>query len=250
MGGPQARAGEGVGDGGRGRSRAPPVLSEHPARTVGAQERKPCQMEGGREIRSGKEMRQARRAARPGPLSHGLRPSPPQPAERRARQSGCLPCRPLPRLPPEKEDGRERWAVSGCRIPLARVGQLFRLAPQVEGEQERQANFLFRSLGSACVPPSSASHMPPCSGASPTLSRGRGARLHPSPPGCVWGGLKSGPLLLPAASDPRIFNFAGVPSRLPQDVTLSSSPTPHPFPCPTGLSPTCLAILFSILYHC
>lgn len=112
MGGPQAREGEGVGDPGRGRSRAPPVLSEHPARTVGAQERKPCQMEGGREIRSGKEMRQARRAARPGPLSHGLRPSQPAPARGAARETKRLPSLPSPPTPPSGERGRQ--GKMGC----------------------------------------------------------------------------------------------------------------------------------------
>lgn len=51
-----------------------------------------------------------------------------------------------------------------------------------EDERDKQANFLFRSLGSVWVPRSAASRIPTHSGASPTLSLGCGARLPSSPP--------------------------------------------------------------------
>lgn len=190
-------------------SGAPPVRSGHAARTVGAQEK--AEPNGGR---AGKMKRKgvppAPGAARPSPVPRGLRPGPP-PARVQlcAGQSGCLPCSALARLSPGKGDRRKRWAVSGRGIACARA---LRPTARKRMRETNKQTFFFDLLAQ----PGSHDRRRPASQPHWCLahfkSRTRGA---PSPPP-HRGGLESGPLHPPAASDRRILNLAGDPSGCPQ----------------------------------
>ena len=99
-----------------------------------------------------------------------------------------------------------------------------------ENERDLQANFLFRSPGTAWVLGSAASlaHPKP-----PT----RGTFL-PSP--APHGGREPRTLCPPAASDTRTLNHARAPTRLPPDVTLSPSPLREPRWIVPGMPGNCV----------
>ncbi|XP_024831369.1 proline-rich protein 36 [Bos taurus] len=155
-----------------------------------------------------------------GPPRRGLRwvlPGPPQSAERALQrhsgQSGSLLWPPVPSLSPKRR---------GNNLHLKRA--------KGKNERDRQANFLFRSPGTAWVLGSAASlaHPKP-----PT----RGTFL-PSP--TPHGGREPRPPCPPAASDPRTLNHARASTRLPPDVTLSPSPLREPRRIVPGVPGDCV----------
>lgn len=137
----------------------------------------------------------------------------------RSGQSGSLPWPPLPRLSGKRRITGKDGGVWG------RPSRLFRFAPQAKGERDKEANFLFRSSGTAWVPGSAASCVPPLRVSSSTLSCRYGARSPPASP--PYQGREPGPLRPPSVSNPRILNHAEVPTRLSLNLTLSPSLLPR-----------------------
>lgn len=146
-------------------------------------------------------------------VSRGQCPSPPQLSERRRGQISCLPYPLLPCVPPEKGDGRKKWVILWFQIARARVGHLFRFAPQAEGGRERQTSKLSFSISRLSL--------------GPTI----GSIPHPNPQRCLahpTSGMRGAASLLPAKGVSSPVLYACPQRPIGESSTLRGSPAGCP----------------------